>query len=156
MFSLKSHSTKFARKSFRADQSSESIDRISEDGETGNNRSSLEVEQGINGNISLDDSYEAHESPVDVPFTSTPVPAKQKINPFLRVNGGGKIKSFTNGYKETHFDESREDSDTGTKVSRDILDEVINKIGVSEDTEGYDDRKNPFMDELYDESLFVA
>lgn len=164
MFSLRSHSTKFSRKSFRANQSTESIDRIAEDDETVNNRNrnSLEVDKEISKVsdelASLDDSFEVNESPVDVPVSSTPASGRQKVNPFLRVqlNGGGKFKPFTNGYKETNFDLSSEDCEEGTEVSRDILDEVINNIDVSEDTESYDDRKNPFMDELYDESLLEA
>ena len=146
MFSLRgereSKSTKLARISFRREKSNggnkslDSIDKIAEDDELVNKRNSS-----------------VNENPVDVPLANSPSPIriKQINNPFL--NGRGKSEPFTNGYRETHFEES-----VGTAVSRVILEEVINNIGESPATEEtqYDDRKNPFMEELYDESLSAA
>ena len=45
----------------------------------------------------------------------------QTNNPFR--NGGGKAEPFTNGDRETHFEEN-----VGRAVSRDILEEVLNNI----------------------------
>ena len=141
MFSLRgeSKSTKLARISFRREKSNggnkslDSIDKIAEDDELANNRNSP-----------------VNENPVDVSLTRS-ASAAQSNNPFR--NGGGKAEPFTNGDRETHFEES-----VGTAVSRVILEEVINNIGESPATEEtqYDDRKNPFMEELYDESLSAA
>ena len=117
----------------------ESIDKIAEDDESVNTRNSP-----------------VNENPVDVPMTSSASPKqlRQINNPFL--NGGGEAEPFTNGVGDNHFEES-----VGTAVSRGILEEVINNIGLNtastteEETE-YDDRKNPFMEEFYDESLSAA
>ena len=143
MFSLRSHSAKLPRKSFRAERSQESIDKIEEDEESDVKRNSLEEEDET---PSLDNSFE--ERAVDV-VSSTPV--RQRTNPFLRTR-------LSNGYQETHFDQTEEDSETGRTVSRDILEDVINNIDVKShaQTQSYDDRKNPFMDDLYDESLLAA
>ena len=140
MFSLRgdSRSSKLARKSYRKEKSNggnkslDSIDKIAEDDELANIRNSP-----------------VNENPVDVPLTNSPssMQIKKINNPFL--NGRGKSEPFTNGYRETHFEKN-----IGTAVSRGILEEVIDNIGESPTTEEtqYDDRKNPFMEELYDES----
>ena len=118
----------------------DSIDKIAEDDESVNNRN----------------------SPVEVPMRSSvsvsPKHITQNNNPFL--NGEGKAEPVTNGDRENHFEES-----VGTAVSRGILEEVINNIGLNtasspgtgtaEETQ-YDERKNPFMEEFYDESLSAA
>ena len=147
MFSLRGDSTKLGRRSFRreksngANKSLDSIDKIAEDDELVNSRNSP-----------------VHENPVDVYDTSSasPTQSTQTKNPFL--NGGDEAEPVTNGYRETHFEES-----LGRAVSRGILEEVINNIGVNtaatlttaEETQ-YDDRKNPFMEEFYEESLSAA
>ena len=153
MFSLRGEnkSTKLTRKSLRKEKSnggnksSDSIDKIAEDEELVNNRNSP-----------------VNENPVDVPI-------KQIKNPFL--NGGGKSGPFTNGNRETHSEksamrlalrrvlgETHFEKNVGIAVSKGILDEVINNIDVSPTIEEthYDDRKNPFMEEFYDESLSAA
>ena len=149
MFSLRGESTKLGRKSFRkeksngANRSFESIDKIAEDEEFVNARNSP-----------------VNENPVDVPIPSSVSPKQmnQIYNPFL--NGGGKSDPATNGDRETHFEEES----VGAAVSRDILEEVLSNIGVATPSTPtttpeeiqYDDRKNPFMEELYDESLSAA
>ena len=117
----------------------DSIDQIAEDDESVmsvNNRNSP-----------------VNENPVDVSMTRSASPA-QPNNPFR--NGGVKAEPFTNGDRETHFEEN-----VGRVVSRGILEEVLDNIAVPttsttpEQTQ-YDDRKNPFMEEFYDESLSAA
>ena len=92
--------------------------------------------------------------------TSSPVKysGKQKINPFEE-----KHDETANGFHETHFDWRDTDS-LGLSISKNILDEVVEKI-LNSDIENvdfengelwrYDDRKNPFMDEVYDDSLLT-
>ena len=56
--------------------------------------------------------------------------------------------------RETHFEEN-----VGRAVSRGILEEVLNNIiavHTTPEPTQYDDRKNPFMEEFYDESLSAA
>ena len=120
----------------------DSIDKIAEDDELVNSRNSP-----------------VNENPVDVYMTSSGSPTRstQTKNPFL--NGGGKAEPFSltngNGYRETQFEQS-----VGREVSRGILEEVIDNIGVATPTTAeetqYDDSKNPFMEEFYDESLSAA
>ena len=159
MFSLRPGSAKFSRRSFWADKSSDSIDNIPEAEEAANSRDSRDLENEVStashDMSSLDNSFD--ERPEDV---ATSTPGKQKADLPVHINGGEKRREKSNpfnGYEETHFDLSEEQ---GEAVSRDILEEVIDNIGLGPDSPGhqlsYDDRKNPFIEELYDESLSAA
>ena len=94
-------------------------------------------------------------------FTSTPMKGRQ--NPFENENTYNR-----NGVTETHFE--WKDGCDGDFIIRKILDEMLDAI-ITKDSAGvdwtefasgasdahddrrYDDRKNPFMDEVYDDSL---
>ena len=83
-------------------------------------------------------------------LTSTPI--KRKNNPF-----DASDPWVVNGVRETHF--VWKETGDGEFVSKEILDEVLDIMFVppdpikADDDTRYDDRKNPFMDEVYDDSL---
>ena len=157
-------------------KSCDSIDKIDE--ETTSRKQSADVSQEmkfISAKISSytssasDKSYETNDTSVDLepdikyPLrTSTPV--KSKFNPFQETNG-----HQSNGFHETYFDVNIKYKNEGLEISKDILDEVLSDItgdgaanpdnnneDIDDDYVRYDDRKNPFMDEVYDDSLVFA
>jgi len=106
-----------------------------------------------------------------LPRTSTPVSRKPVYNPFKEENGI-KFNPFQeengapqNGYLETDFDLENDEAESEI-ISKQILTEVLKFITETDKVEPdveisngfirYDDRKNPFMDDVYDDSLVVA
>ena len=148
-----------------ASKSVDSIDKFDEESVSGN--ASLGDCDAANGGAArvreLQDNgfgkwCEELQLPPSPLHTSSPVKysGKQKINPFEE-----KHDETANGFHETHFD-WRDSDPLGLSISKNILDEVVEKI-LNSDNENvdyengelwrYDDRKNPFMDEVYDDSL---
>lgn len=169
VFSLRS--TRDSRRNLRAEadnsrnKSSDSIDKIDE--ESGSRKNSSDVSHEMRFVTSKIDSYtrnssfecsNGNESSIDAelhsstPSMLTSTPIKRKNNPF-----DASDPWVVNGVRETHF-VWRETGD-GEFVSKEILDEVLDIMFVppdpikADDDTRYDDRKNPFMDEVYDDSL---
>ena len=162
-------------------KSFDSIDKIVE--ETGSRKNSSDISHEMRFVTSKIDSYTRsrnsshelsnarNESAVDVDFYSnsqkilTSTPLKKRQNPFESEN-----TCNNNGVEETHF-EWKGVCDVEL-ISKEILDEMLNSIippdtasvdgadvtpgtpGADDDTR-YDDRKNPFMDEVYDDSIIM-
>ena len=185
MFSLRANSSKMSRKMMKTEVNSgnksfDSIDKIDE--ETASRKQSADVSQEmkfITAKISSytressasDKSSETETNDISVYLepdikyplrTSTPV--KRVFNPFQETN-----EQQTNGFHETHFDINLniEQKKEGLKISKDIIDEVLSELtdaakpapsneDIDNDYVRYDDRKNPFMDEVYDDSLVFA
>jgi len=104
--------------------------------------------------------------------TSTPVSRKPLYNPFKEENGNkfnpfqdeNGAKTHQTGYLETNLDFENDEAESET-ISKQILSDLVriiiktDKNEITDTSNGYisyDDRKNPFMDDVYDDSLVVA
>ena len=166
-------------------KSFDSIDKIVEEAGSRKNSSDVSqdlrfVTSKINSYTrSRNSSYElsngGNESAVDVEFYSnspkvfTSTPLKRRQNPFDKESENENT-SNNNGVRETHFVwKAVCDAEL---ISNQILDQMLDTIippdrealdvkefttatNTADDDTRYDDRKNPFMDEVYDDSLMV-
>ena len=152
MFSLRHQSTKLSRKNVRPPGNNKSFDSIDKIDEDENNDATLDSDNsriGVNmQDSSFDASYEKENGDTNNQITSAPTKFKRsrRFNPFddgldERINNNGDHYNHANGCL------NKSDS---LLISEAIISEILKAV-VGEDIAipfKYDDRKNPFIDEL--------
>ena len=184
MFSLRG-STRVSRKNLKAEadngngKSFDSIDKIVE--ESGSRKNSSDVSHDMrfvtskihsytrSRNSSYELSNGGNESAIDVEFHSnnpkvlTSTPLKRRQNPFEKESENANTCN-NNGVRETHFE--WKDVCESELISQQIVEQMLDTVVPPDPASGtttdgdddtrYDDRKNPFMDEVYDDSLLIV